>query len=413
MANPRATLLVDILVEHLEELEFLWGQRRSALDDTDYLYIKFLHLEERIEAHVEGLLVEEKSLTEMLAGGLSAAGSSSAFASAYPLLRLKTTEAANLVFDAFKSAKGGTLAGLTQALCHGPIATVLPLIRDASKAEGPIALAALEVLAFQSPEDCGAEGLAPFMQHEDVELRRGCWELAAKLKTPLVAGRYKKALEDPEMLVRRAGYRAAAWGKQAWLPDHCRTILQSPKSRDLDALHVLAVLGKPEDLVFLRDPRWSSLPSTAWFATLATFGHPGVIPELVKGMENANPRLAVAAGQAFSRLTGCSVASEKRAALPPENGETPSDFEKEFLDEAFLPDPAKARSYVKINKDALTKGSRWHLGRELSRETARSLLDLVDVPMRQDTCLRARFEGRWPVGLADLERFPQKMTDGE
>ncbi len=412
MANPRAAFLADILVEHAEELEFLWGQRLVALDDPAYLFGKFLDLEERIEAHAEGLLVRGENLAELLGPGLAAKEATAVFASAYPLLRTGRPECVEMVVEAFKTAKGGALDGLCQALCHGP-AVAVPMLREASKsAEAPLALAALEALAFQSPADCDAEGLAPFMDHKDPITRRFCWRIVARLKTPLIPQRYKKAIEDADPLVRTAAYWAAAWGRQPWLVDHCRTVLKSPKSQDFhDALHVLAVLGKPEDLPFFRKPPWSGVPSPAWFKILSAFGHPGVIPELLKGMEDPNPRTALAAGEAFSRVTGCAVASEKRVTLPPEDGSTPDEFDREFLDEAFLPDPAKARAFVKTNKDALTKGTRWHLGRELARETARSLLDAVDVPMRRETCLRARFEGRWPVGLVDLERFPQRPAD--
>ena len=46
----------DILEEHLEELAFLWGQRQAALRHPEHTLRSFSGLEERIEAHLHGLL---------------------------------------------------------------------------------------------------------------------------------------------------------------------------------------------------------------------------------------------------------------------------------------------------------------------------------------------------------------------
>src|SRR3954471_20738617 len=90
-------LLNDILVEHHEELEFLWGQRRKALDDPDYTPRALTDLDGRVEAHVQGLLIAEEQLIPIVREGLGASAATVAFAAAYPLLRLNRADAAGLV----------------------------------------------------------------------------------------------------------------------------------------------------------------------------------------------------------------------------------------------------------------------------------------------------------------------------
>jgi hypothetical protein len=123
-------------------------------------------------------------------------------------------------------------------------------------------------------------------------------------------------------------------------------------------------------------------------------------------MDDADPRRAVAAGTAFTRITGGDVASTRSVSLPPADGRAPDAFEAEFLESAFLPDAARAREHIKRLKESLSRGGRWHRGLELTRDNLRDRLGQLDVPMRRETCLLARFDGRWPVGLCDLTSFP-------
>ena len=283
-------------------LAFLWGQRQSRLQSPTYTLPELHTLEGRIESHVQGLLVVSEEMPPLLVGKLSAEDPTQSFAAAYPLLRLNRPDAAQLVLDAFLRAQGGRLEGLRQALCHGPVSSILQPLRDAAKSAKPLlASAALEVLAFQSPSDCEADLLVQFLLHETPEMRRGGWRVAELLKNPLVPHLYKKALEDDDPRVRSEAYWAAARSRQTWLLGHCRTLAKSPNPENLDVLQLLAILGGPEDLSTIRDPCWSEQIGASWFKILGSFGYPEVIADLIQGMENPNPRLAVAAARLLRR----------------------------------------------------------------------------------------------------------------
>ena len=342
MGRTRATLIADILVEHLEELEYLWGQRRAALDDPGYTPRELAHLEERIEAHVQGLLVAGEGLLPLVREGLGSDDATVVFASAYPLLRLKPARRRRARPGGFLTAKEGQLRGLTEALSHGPIGPILPRVAEATaSAPPPVAVAAAEVLAFAAPASLKPDVFLRLLMHEDPSVRGHAWRVAARLKIARSPKLYQAALQDDDPTVRREALHAAAWGAQPWLLDRCRAAGRKPGPENLEELKLLAVLGGPEDLDAIRTAGRAKALGPGRFALLGAFGHPGVVEDLLEALTDPDPRVAVAAGRAFTRITGKDVASDARVQLPPEDGHEPDDFEKEFLDEAFLPDPAE------------------------------------------------------------------------
>ena len=115
----------------------------------------------------------------------------------------------------------------------------------------------------------------------------------------------------------------------------------------------------------------------------------------------------MAAGAAFTKITGCDIELDKRIQLPPEDGHEPDEFEKEFLDEAKLPDVQRARDHWQKVKDRFAKGTRWCRGFRSSQGAKSEILDQLDMESRWEGYLRAKFEGTWQGTPTDLERFPQ------
>src|SRR2546423_3464845 len=127
----------DIADEHFEELQFLWGQRRNALWSSAYTMREMQMLEERIQAHVQGLLVLGKELGEFVATALAGEDEMPAFAAAYALLHLGTPGAFGRVYDALISAEGKRLAGIGEALAHGPAGPLLPALQTLFRSAPP------------------------------------------------------------------------------------------------------------------------------------------------------------------------------------------------------------------------------------------------------------------------------------
>jgi hypothetical protein len=115
-------------------------------------------LEERIAAHLDGLLLAGEAAIPTLEAGLADEDPQNVFAAAYVLLALRIPTAAQRVAEAFLHVEAEGLEALSQSLCHGPIDLIeQPLRRAAASAPAPVAVAALEALAFHGRPAPGHE----------------------------------------------------------------------------------------------------------------------------------------------------------------------------------------------------------------------------------------------------------------
>jgi len=221
---------------------------------------------------------------------------------------------------------------------------------------------------------------------------------------------YDEAMRDEDPLVRREALLAAAWTRQSWLLEYCRWLAAKPAMEDWDALWLFAVLGQPSDLDrILTIGRAESLGSKR-FQIYASYGHPRVVEDLLIGIGSEDPNTAVAAGIAFTKITGADIDSQERVQLPPEDGSEPDEFEKEFLDEAFLPSLELAEKHWREVKEEFAKGVRWRRGIDLSQWAPPELPAQLDMEGRWEACLRGNYEGTWQGKPQDLERFRASGT---
>lgn len=231
------------------------------------------------------------------------------------------------------------------------------------------------------------------------------------LRAAAASGRpYDKALVDEDPLVRREAILAAVWTRQPWLLGYCRWIATQPTPEDWDTLWLLAVLGQPSDVEsVLAIGRTTTLGSRR-FGLYASYGHPRTVKDLLVSMASKDPNTAVAAGVAFTKITGADVDSPQRVTLPPEDGREPDEFEKEFLEEAFLPSAENAEQHWKAVQDRFARGVRWRRGLDLSQGASPELLAQLDMEGRYEACLRGKYEGTWQGTPQQLERFPIATT---
>ncbi len=409
MGQAKLTVIADILEEHFEELELLWARRQVTLRSPDCTMGALLDLEERIEGHVEGLLVGGDATAGLVAPGLTGEEPALAFAVAYTLLRMGGPGRVGRVVAAFDAARPGPLEGIRQAMSHGPAASLLPGLRQAL-ATGPALLAAsaAEVLAFQAPGEVEDGRLDALLHDKSPAVRQIAWQVAARLPRPRDARAYEAGMRDAEPSVRREAMLSAAWARQPSVLAYRREMAAKPVRDNLDALVLLAVLGQPEHLPAILAAAATPGLGPRRFHLLGTFGHPAGVEPLLQAMAGDDLRAAVAAGAAFLKITGQSVESTSRVELPPEDGSEPDEFEKEFLEDAMLPDARAAAAYWEAQKARFAQGTRWARGFDVSRGAPDDVLARLDLESRWEACLRGRFEGTWAGSPIDLERFPQK-----
>jgi uncharacterized protein (TIGR02270 family) len=398
--------------QHLEELAFLWGQRRLALRSVDYSLRQFLDLEERVAAHLDGLVVAGESAGGMLEAALEGGDGPTAFAAALALLHVRGAAAAGAVFDSFVAAEGERLAGLCGAMCHAPAAVGFQSVeRLMAEAPGPLAAAAAEVLAFRAPNALRrGRQLDRLVRHEAPEVRTGAWRVAGLAGLVLQPAAYESAAGDDDRGVRRAAALAAALARAPGLMDRALRAAAKPVARDAELLEIAAMVAPAGTEHHLLAAARAVVPGLAGFRILAALGHPQGVAVLLAGMDGADSAATSAAGVAFAAITGKSVASGVRAPVVPPDA-PPDAFEKEFLDEVMLPDAVVARKWWARNEARFLGGSRWCRGVECSAVAAPGRE--ADMAAHWEAMVRGRFVGAAGADPVGYERFPRAGTGDE
>ncbi len=390
---PKATFIPDILEEHFEELAFLWGQRRAALRSPAYTLKKVRELEERIEAHVQGVLVPPPEHVRALhEPALSGDDGLAAFAAGYALLRMGN---ADRVVEAWLAATGDCLAGLTEALAHGfPSSRVVSL-----PCERP---AAVEVLAFHGVQRLELRQLETWLGAEDRETRRAAWRAAALAGVVPSPQFFAAALRDDDPAVRSASLEAAVWQRHPGLFAVFRDLAARPGAKYAEAYLLYGALAGPEDLARIRCIGEAAVLGPVRFEALGCYGHPAVVDLLLAGMKSDDPKSAAAAGMAFTKITGHDVRSGRKAPA----AEVADAFEREFIEEVALPDGDRARSWWAANANQWAGAMRVCRGFALPQAVPLETIRQLDMESRRQTLLRMRYFGAFQGGPADLERFP-------
>lgn len=395
-AAPRARFIPDLLRTHAEDLAFLWSQRREALTSARHTLREFGQLNERMEAHVQGLLVADApTLAGLLQAQLASTDRDEVFAAAYAFLRRADQGLAHAVLVEFSRAKGSTLAGLRDALSMAPQEAVLSEVQSAlAQAKPATALAAAVVLANQRKLDAASPRLQAWLEDVDPELAAWAWRAVLvadafhATPAPPATRPYQLAVTHKSPEVRHAGWAAAAWAGKSTMMSLLR---QRVAAGDEVALHWLAVLAHPDDVPVVQKAALA-LPDVARrCALLARFGHPSALNALVRWMAPDNVPLAVAAGEAFTRITGVDVRGQ-RTVIPV--ADDADDFTREMAPSVWLPDADKALSVLTKRAAEWSGGSRWCQGVRLDGEITREQVLTLDLQARWDVAARSAMAGR-------------------
>jgi len=392
----RLRYIPALLDRHAEDLAFLAGQRRAALHSRLHTLREFGEMNERLEAHLQGLLVvPAEPLLERLEPALEAADRDDAFAAAYALLRLARPGPTQRVVAQFSRAAGATLAGLCDALSLAAPALFAAEMQSAlAQAKPATAVAAAVVLANHRLLEAGASRLADLVAHEDPGIAALAWQAAARADAlrqgaaPAVARPYRPALAHADARVRGAAWRAAAWGAQ---PVVLPLLRQRVGEGDAEALSGLAVLGTVDDAPLIRQAVLDMPDGPARCEVLARFGHPMALNALLRWMEPAAPALAEAAGQAFTRITGHDVRGERTQLVAAEGAD---DFAREMAPDVWLPDAGKARRLLESHGNEWAQGTRWCHGQRLDGPLSGEALRPLDLEARWDAAARAALTGQ-------------------
>lgn len=168
------TIMLDILVEHLEEIEFLWAQRTAALRSSDYQGHEILELDDRIDAHLQGLVVGGAECVPFAEPMLVDDDPYVAFAGAWCLAKLELFQP---VLDQWKECN---LDGVAMALCHSSIDAIEGTLQEIYRTAEPRIASAVGLVLATHQKSPAPSRCNEFFSDEDPDVRRRAWETVSR-----------------------------------------------------------------------------------------------------------------------------------------------------------------------------------------------------------------------------------------
>ena len=391
-------ILLDIVEEHFEELDFLWEQREGVLFAPDWNLEELAELEERAEAHLDGLRLAEGHAVDIARPALAGEEVFAATAATFVFMETGVEELAQEVLAAFKGAEAPeTRDGIRIGLRHSKIDSIRDALLELAAGEDEaLAAAAADVLVFQRVE---VPELGRLRAAEEPAVRVLVYGVLGRARGLQRPEDLKTALGDDDPEVQRAALRAAAMSAMSGLGDLCRGAAMDAEAPNLQALGFLGVFGNPVDLPLLEAAAQDGECASVAVAALGMLGRVDAIPLLIELMAQDGEH-AQEAADAFKRITG-NDDIEREKPPPPPIDET--DLEAEFEDEAVPPDPEKAQAWWQANRERFAPEGRWQAGLEVSEAVGSPLFDRLPLQSRCDLYLAARAQGEGAVADRELE----------
>jgi uncharacterized protein (TIGR02270 family) len=370
-----SVVIPEIVSQHVEEAAFLWLLRANAVHAPHYLLKDLVRLDDRVDAHLDGLRVNGDPAWELVKG---ADGPGAVFAAAVLALEGGKDDRIGFVLEK-GAATPEASRGLVSALGWLPWERVKAHVQKLSLSDRlPLKRVGIAAAAAhrQHPSFSLSRALGP-----DPLLQARVFQAVAEFGATDMRNPVKQNLNHADPSVRFK----AAWAGTL--------VYAEPLA--LAALQEIAEAGGrfAEDAARLAARRLPPLQAERWRCGLAedparlrpavaaagAAGNPEAIPWLIEMMRQ--PPLARPAGEAFSLLTGVHIAYDKLARRKPDGFEPGPSEKPEDEDVAMdpyedlaWPDPRLVESWWQARRGEFTKGTRYLLGKPITPETLRAAL---------------------------------------
>ncbi len=327
----------DIVGQHAEEAAFLWLLRAAAVRAPHYRLKDLTKLDNRVEAHVDGLRVAGDAGWQLAVEQLSFEEAGELFAASVLALESRDWARIDRVID-FAARVPEAAQGLFSALGWVERAQLHGTVKELLDSDAPFRRCVGLVACAQHRVDPGSR-LKAAIDDPDPGLRPRALRAAGQLRRNDLREVVHEHLTDDDPACRfSAAWAAVLLGDRGQGLAQLFTVaadLVSPWQAP--ALQLAArLLTSPAAQAWFRDlsaaPAWLRLLITA----IGVHGDASYVPWLIERMET--PELARVAGEAFSMITGADLAYDDLESDRPEGFESGPTENPEDEDVALDPD---------------------------------------------------------------------------
>jgi uncharacterized protein (TIGR02270 family) len=379
---PSDLTLWDVVEEHFEEAEFLFGQWEQALHSPKYNLSELGEtLERRLEAHLDGLVVggREVAVRVLYPNLQNADEPGRATVTALALLLDGTEETAVRVLDVAQHVEGALQEALARALVLADVAPLDRILLERFRAARLVSQDAvlLEILTGRRV-DVGDllyrcfESNSPLLIGAALEAagRFGRRDMMAVVESYLCS-------DQPTLQSRALKASLALGSRSAW--DLCLQLVESSSSDDPDLPLLVAILGQSADhqilYQLLDDP--ARLERKLW--NLGFCGTVQAGDVCVSHLQCKNERVAKVAAESMAWIGGLdlnkkqfqceSVEPEEDETLPPiAEDDLDGDLGLDGVDDLPVPNREAIAQWWGDNRGRLTQSRRCILGQTFSPE---------------------------------------------
>ncbi|WP_434349032.1 TIGR02270 family protein [Myxococcus virescens] len=340
------TLRIDVIEEHFSEAAFLYSQWERALRGTNYNLEETAQLEERLLAHLDGLVLGGEPVAEaLLSPALDGGEPGEVFCSVFASIAESPPAALEVALALAPVAPPEVLASLRRALelsgRTGLDASLVPLLKAP---EASVQALALEVLSFRGAVPRGVA--LELLDQADGRVVAAAMRGLGTLERDIGHRELRRLLDDNRPQVRLAAIETGLLSgiRAAW--DACRQEAQGCGEGASPARVLQAICGDDEDVERLVALMVNDVVRADIVWALGFTGRVAAVEACLELMGHV-PSVARLAGEAFSAITGLvlkdtyAVELEEGDSLPPLE-EDDLDADLSSKEEDNLPVPARA-----------------------------------------------------------------------
>jgi uncharacterized protein (TIGR02270 family) len=364
------SLILPVVEQHAEEAAFLWSTRDLAVGAPHYSLADLVHLDDRLDAHLDGLRVAGDAGLELALASLAAGDASEVFVAA--VLALERSDGGPLQAVLDRGAGDLALArGLISAIGWSAWDVAAPVVAQLLAAEAP-ALRRIGLAGAAVHRHDPGDALSSALASDDPALRaRACQAVGELGRRDLTAGLRAAMTHDDAQVRFESAFAAALVGERtAARALGVIAVDQGPCAERACALGIRLFDETTAMAAFGELTGDADLARLAVKAAGAS-AYPAMVDWLLDRM--ADPALARAAGEAFTMITGLDLEAEDVEADAPEgfsSGPTddPSDEDVSPDPDEYLPwpDVAAVRAWWSTYRGEFHAGARYLLGNPIA-----------------------------------------------